>query len=398
MANLNAWQKISRVLNGQPFGDGVNGSATVASDPNTRATITGTATQTTGTAGSTAFANGDLVMLYQTQGTGATQWEINRVASGGGTTSLVFQVAHNYTYGTGAQIIKIPRYTTAILNAHSATSWDGTTGGIEVICAKRSITISEALTCVGVAGSSLAYNYGNGTKAGGVGGGFRGGQSKYEGGGNFWAWKGEGTVGASAQASDNTANGNGGGAGGAGYTGEVRGGGAGGNAVAGGIGWGGDAQSGRGGLQVGSADLTTMALGGGGGGYARSNAGQDGTASGSSGGGIFILISKEIIVNSTLKVNGGDGFNITSGAGYGGDCTNDGAGGAGGSVLLVCKTATLGTANITATGGSPVNSGVSASTGSIAVHHSDTITGTTSPTFTDVSDLSLKELIYSGMV
>ena len=108
MAALNAWQKISRVL-ASDFGDGASGSATISSDPNTRATITGTATQTTGTAGSTAFANGDLVMLHQTRGTGAGQWEINRVASGGGTTSLTFSKALQYTYGPDAQIIKIPR-------------------------------------------------------------------------------------------------------------------------------------------------------------------------------------------------------------------------------------------------------------------------------------------------
>ena len=48
MATLNSWQKISRVLSSD-FGDGASGSATISSDPNTRATFTGTATSTSGT-------------------------------------------------------------------------------------------------------------------------------------------------------------------------------------------------------------------------------------------------------------------------------------------------------------------------------------------------------------
>ena len=77
-----------------------------------------------------------------------------------------------------------------------------------------------------------------------------------------------------------------------------------------------------------------------------------------------------------------------------------GGGGAGGSVLVVCATATLNTTKITAAAGSggvggEVN-GSNGGAGIIAVHHSGTVTGTTSPTFTDTTDTSLVEVASSG--
>ena len=301
MAALNSFQRIDRVLSGLPWGDGATGSATVSSDPNTRATITGTAGQTTGTAGSTAFANGDLVVLHQTQGTGAGQWEINRVQSGGGTTSLTFQVAHNYTYGTGAQIIKVPRYTTATVSAHSVTAWNGTTGGVEVICGRTSIVCSGALNGVGL--------------------GYRGG-----------------TGGAGVTA---------GGEGSLGY-GNRTGGAAGGASEAGGSGGGygtNGSQAGTGlniyGLAYGAADLTTVTPGGSGGGASTSTAPQ---ASGGGSGSLIILISRSITLSSTISANGG------AGAAHG-SSDRGGGGGSGGAILFVCDSATLGTNNATATGG-----------------------------------------------
>jgi hypothetical protein len=67
MATLNSWQKLDRVISGKPFGSGVDGSATISSDPNTRDTCTGTATSTTLTTGGSTFANGDVLLIHQTQ-------------------------------------------------------------------------------------------------------------------------------------------------------------------------------------------------------------------------------------------------------------------------------------------------------------------------------------------
>jgi hypothetical protein len=360
MANLAAYQKIDRVITGLPFGDGADGSATVSSDPNTRATITGTATQTTGTAGSTAFANGDLVILHQTQGTGVGQWEVNKVASGGGSTSLTFQVAHNFTYATGAQIIKIPRYTTATVSAHSVTAWNGTTGGVEVIVGKTSITVS---------GSPSASSKG-----------FRGGVAS---GGNGQKPSGEGTVG--TYANQYTPNGNGGG--GPLINGSITSGGGGGHAAAGGNGStvSGSGTLGQGGSQVGSADLVTMQMGGGGGGAGRDIGGS--LSDGAIGAGILILISKDISQSAGAKADGGSSGNATDASG---------GAGAGGSILYVCDTATLGSGLSTTaagTAGTATSPGGTASVGRIAIHHKGTVTGTSTPTFTDVTDTSLVEII-----
>jgi hypothetical protein len=370
MATLNSWQKISRVISGSPWGDGADGSATISTDPNTRATITGTATQNTGTAGSTAFANGDLVILHQTQGTGAGQWEVNRVSSGGGTTSLTFQVAHQYTYGTGAQIIKVPRYTTATVSAHSVTAWGGTTGGVEVICAKSNITVSGALSAASL--------------------GFRGGVGNATNNAN--AQQGESPTGIGANST--SANGFGGGGGNNGEDGgKFEGGGGGGFITAGTAGTSNDSApfnpGGSAGGSGGSTDLTTIFFGGAGG--AAGNKGASGNT-GANSGGIIILISKSITVSGSAASNGGNGLNA---AGYSG---GSGAG-AGGSCLLVCDSASIGTNLVTAiggTGGTGANgtgTGGNGGSGSIAIHHKGTVTGTTNPTFTDVTDATLVEAV-----
>lgn len=357
MAVLNAWQRIDRVISGRPWGDGFTGSATVSSDPNTRATITGTAASTSGTAGSTSFANGDVVLLHQTRGTGAGQWEINRVASGGGTTSLVFQVAHKYTYGTGAQIIKVPRYTTATVTAHSVTAWNGTTGGVEVICGEKSVTVSGALNL-----KSLGF------RAGGSRDGASQPASSATVGENY------GGTQPSQRASLN-------GAGGAGGTTSSS------SAGGGGAGYGTDGTDGAvsdygyKGVAFGSEDLTKIHIGPGGGGYCYG--GQE-PANGTEGGGICIIIAKNFTVSGSIDVGASD----TAVKSVTGGC------GAGGSFLGVCQTATLGTGLVTAIGGT--NRGTSAKGGNggvgrIAIHHSGTVTGTTNPTYDGTTDATLME-------
>lgn len=382
MAALNSWQKISRVLGGD-WGDGKDGAATISSDPNTRATVTGSATSTSATAGSTAFANGDLVMLHQTQGTGAGQWEINRVASGGGTTSLTMQVALQYTYGTGAQIIKIPRYTTATVAAHSVTAWNGSTGGIWVAAFKQKPTMGGNVT---------------------VNGGFRGGA--WSQGNNTIGYQGEGLTGAGVQS--RSANGIGGGAGQTTGTnkGSGAGGGGGGHATQGATlplatsGSSGVHSEGvQGGTTADSTDGTTMVFGGGGAGCAVEG-GATG-ANGSAGGGIAIIFCPDVDTSTY-------GF-ITNGTVGGSAAHGGGGGGAGGYTLFVVGKGTFGTAKNTSTGGgvgvaiSPAtnnnpDNGGSGGVGRIAIHHSGTVTGTTNPTFTDITDTTLRDIAGGSFI
>lgn len=358
MATLNSWQKISRVLSSD-FGDGASGSATISSDPNTRATITGTATQTTGTAGSTAFTNGDLVMLHQTQGTGAGQWEINSISSGGGSTSLTFSKALQYTYGTGAQIIKIPRYTTATIAAHSPTAWNGTTGGIEVVCAKTSISTSGTLN-----GNALGFAGGTGTLTGN----------------DYTGKQGAGTAGAGTNS--NSANGNGGGGGQRSPGTTKAGGGGGGHAATGTAGQSRTYPGGAGGAAVGSADLISLNLGGGGGQGAYWW--DVGGGTGGRGGAALIFFTKSFTPTNAITVNGSNGSASSGGCG----------GGAGGGILVVCDTAT-GIDNLTAAAGAGGvggdSTGGAGSVGRIAVHYKTSVSGTSSPASTNTQDTTLKE-------
>jgi hypothetical protein len=102
-----------------------------------------------------------------------------------------------------------------------------------------------------------------------------------------------------------------------------------------------------------------------------------------------MLFAKDVSLSGTTSLNGG------TGGGGGGNIGNAG-GGAGGSCLIVCKTATLGTNKITVAAGDGGGKGLDwpagdGAVGRIAVHHSGAITGITSPTFTDTTDISLIE-------
>jgi hypothetical protein len=381
MANLASYQKPSRVLSGKPWGDGLNGPATLSSTPNTHATILATAGQTSATCGASTFANGDLVVLMQMYGTGNGQFEFNMISSGGGTTSLVMAVPHQFSYIAGAQIIKVPRNTTVTSNAHSVSSWDGSKQGVEIIVANTSVTSGGAINAAGNNGVNSAT-----FAAGAVGVGFQGGNMS-----NSAQNQAGGTGGAPTTSYVN--NGNGGGSG----QGQDGDGGGGGNAAAGGNapfqnGYNG----GVGGSAAGTADLTNIVMGGGGGGGNSNNgwgSASNERASGGAGGGIVIIFSKSITLTHGINLNGGGAPSAYHGGGAG----------AGGSCLLVCETASIGSNNITAIGGavtrSPLNSQAGdGSVGRVAVHHSGSISGTSNPTFTDVSDTSLIETGGSGLL
>jgi len=384
MTVLNSWQKLDRVLSGKPFGDGSSGNATISSDPATRASLTTVASgETAITIGTAILSNGDVFALYQARGTGVGQWEINKVASGGGSTSIVCSKALQYSYSTTganvAQVIKIPQYDEVTLSNFTVGAWDGEKNGITFIVGKTSIGGTGTLTFAGGNGAASAGGSGQ-TVAGGTGGGFRGGIGRNASAGD----QGEGSAGAGS--ATNSANGNGGG-GGITTPSDGSGGGGGGNGAAGSVSTG-STQVAAGGEAVGSVDLVTMVLGGGGGGAYKQQTNP--TASGGSGAAAIVLISKAIDISSMtlINLNGGNG-GVPSGGATGG------GGGSGGACLVVCQTAVLGTNKITASAGTGGNSGQydggNGSVGRIAIHHLGTVTGTTTPTFEDVEDTSLVE-------
>lgn len=356
------------------FGNGLDGT-TYSTPANQGCSGTsGTTSLTLDSAGS--FANNDLVMIHQTRGTGAGNWELNKISSGAGTTSLT--MVHNLenTYADSgssqAQIITLKQYSSFNTGSISAPSWDGSRGGIIAFLCNGTTTINGTIEGNGGNGGT---GTGASPGAAGTGGGFDGGL------GDTVGESGEGTSGASTNT--NSANGNGGGGGDSSGAG-----GGGGNGAAGSAGSG-LGTAGAGGNQVGNASLTSFMFGGGGGGG--DTAGGDSswtTGSGGAGGAIALIISKDIVVSGGLQMKGGNGGAPSSGSGQA-----SGGGGSGGSILIKCQTATLGSGLIVATAGlggtNAFRNGGNGGTGRIHIDYKTSYTGTTSPTIDATQDSTL---------
>lgn len=341
------------------FGDGSDGSLAILSDT-TEAPIDSTCTGTAGSvslsATNTSFAASQIVMIHQSQGINAGQWERGVIQSyTAGTITLVEPLIGTYT--SGAQVRVLKQYTTVTVDAgvtYSAKAWSNATGvgGILAFIASGTVTI---------AGNISASEKG-----------YRGGQVAA----TNPSEAGEGTAGNIVQQS--AANGNGGGG-----AVDTNGGGAGGgNGIIGNAGGG---NGGTAGAASSTADLTTMTFGGGGGG-----GGSQGSspAIGGWGGGIVFISGATLTVTGGLTANGQLGGNANNNSGGGG-------GGAGGSILLKCQTATLGSSLITASGGSggsgngSGNSGGAGGDGAIHIDYYNSYTGSTTPTINATQDNSL---------
>lgn len=355
---------MSQWLDRIKYGSGKNGSPAVTGTINTYATCTGTATQTSLTTALSA-SNGDVILIHQSQGTGAGQWELNYVLSDAGATlTLAYPLA--YTYGTGAQVVLVPQYTGGtIAGAITGAAWNGTIGGIVPLMSNGDLVLSGSIT----------------SKDGFIGGADNAQQNQ--------AWCGESTVGATA--AQYTPKGNAGGGGKANASSDsVGSGGGGGNGTAGGTGGGvGSYTAGQGGPTAGAAALTTMVFGGAGGGSGIDQNGPGGY--GGKGGGIVVIFAKNITISGNIYLDGTNGVTAAGGGG----------GGAGGSCLIKCQSATLGTTKITAAGGiggQDRGNGGNGGVGRIHVDYSDSITGTTTPTLDSTQVASLKSQVYSSMI
>lgn len=400
MSQLNSWQKIARVQPNRPFGDGRDGNWTPSSGTQsyTAKSISGTASsgQKVVSLTSSGFTNGDLVLIHQTSGTGANgSWEINRISSGGGTSSLTMQENLYYTYTDNsadyvAQVIRIPQYGNVTINSGitvTGPSYTQDIYGMLIFAARGLVTVTGTLSINGINGSYGNYQTGNPNPAGGMVGGYWGGPSdeaNYDG------------VATSARGGSNLYRGNiyGGGsnAGASGGGGGQYSGAPGGcPGAGGGYGSAGQTVSGvnftsQGGLAVGSADLTTIHLGGGGGGGCKEPGYYGG--GGASGGGAIMIWAKQITVTGSITTNGGNATIFPSGDNAGGGA------GSGGAIMIVAGIATLGTTKLVANGGAVGNSqfpGGYGGSGRIALHYASSYTGSTTPTLTATQDLSYIE-------
>jgi Concanavalin A-like lectin/glucanases superfamily len=352
------------------FGDGSDSSLTISTDTTESpidSACSGFAGSTSLTATNASFATGQQILIHQTQGTGAGQWERN-VISGYTAGTITLQTPLIGTYGTGAQVRVLKQYTNVTINSgktYTAKAWNGTTGGILAFLANGTVTITGNISASGK--------------------GFVGGAAGSD--TDQYGQAGEGTPGAGSTNVSSAANGNGGGAGLQALQGG-NGGGGGGNGTAGATGTAQPVNSGPGigGATSGSNDLSTMTFGGGGGtgGRATTNHG----AAGGNGGGIIFIIGAATTITGSVVSNGATG-NTTAGD------EGSGGGGAGGSILIKAQSATLGASLITATGATALvpggngKQGGAGGDGRIVLDYLTSYTGTTSPTLNAIQDNTL---------
>lgn len=323
---------------------------------------TGTISTTSLTATNGSFAAGQLILIHQTQGTGAGQWELNKIASYvAGTITTAYSLIYGYT--TGAQVLVMPQYSSGNIAGGvtlTAKAWDGSVGGIYAKFCNGTFTIAGILTGVGkgyrVGQTDLTSEHsgqqgestgGVGTESnaanntGGGGGGFlAAGDNKAGGGGGSYATAGtDGTKGAGSPPSENI---------GVGAT-----------------------------TTIGAAALTTLFFGGGGGGGGYG--GTTGPVITGSGGSIVLLITKTLVLSGNIKASGENGADSFAAHGANGA-------GSGGSILIKAQTATLGTAlalSIGGTGGAAIGNnggGGNGGTGRVHIDYSTSLSGTTNPT------------------
>jgi hypothetical protein len=374
------------------FGGGAAGAGVISSNSSYSTANAGVATVASGNTaitldGASTFANGDLVLIHQTKGTGAGAWELNKILSGGGTTSITLKHAtqNNYT-DSGAnpgasqcQMLKITEYDTLVINSGitwSAPAWDGNVGGIIAVMAKTSVTVNGAISLKGLGfRASSEYKNSNGPVETNQGEG-----------------SGTGIHGTTEGRSANGTGGGGGGAAGGDGGGNGSGGGSGAGRTNGSNGYNIGYSTASGGVGVWDTNGALISLGGGAGGRVSGGAGDAGSA-GTNGSAIMFVFTKAFVISATGSIN----LNTDDGN-TGGDSStySSGAGGAG-SIIIGAETIDINTLKITAVGGAAKGGGKGGD-GGIVCMYSKTFNGTSNPTVTSFEDTTIRSLGGAGML
>lgn len=296
------------------------------------------------------FSAGDRIFIHQSRGTNVGSYEDNTVASyTPGTLTLQHNLENTYSdSGSNQAQVGIVKRASSVTGTITIPKWDGNVGGIFIICANTSFAGTVDASGAGYNGGRTGYISDHpGTHTGGTGEGFSAssipGSLGSDPGNDYISpvnngVSGGGGGGMGARASDRSAGGGGGGYATPGIAGTyvsnetplVSGGSA--------------------GTTYGTSDLSKIYFGAGGGGGGK---GKDGTEEfyGGAGGGIIIIYTSNLTSSALLNANGGLGadtntIRITD---VGPQAAS--GGGAGGSILVKAKTATLGTGKIVAGGG-----------------------------------------------
>jgi hypothetical protein len=308
--------------------------------------------------------NNKPILIIQMSGAAVVGWEYNAIKSGAGTSTLTLAYPLTYAFNDdGAnerfQVIEIKQYTTVTFSGGFSLyppAWDGDVGGVFPLFANGEISGTGKIDLKerGFKQTSITLS-GNTNR------------------------QGDGTGGPGTHS--NSANGNGGGGGEAEHGAQVwGGGGGGGNGAAGSNGVahnGGNV--GVGGLEKGSTDLSSFAMGGQGGVYQGSY--------GIGSGGVIINCYDYDGAAIEIDTDGGNSAAVAFGSSSGG-------GGAGGSVSISAVIVALGAAEIhaaagTADAGGFGTPGGAGAVGRIAVNWTLSLSGSTTPTYTSRQDFSL---------
>lgn len=373
------------------FGDGSDGDLVISSnttDAPIDSSCSGTQGATTLTVTNTSFASGQVILIHQSRGAEAGNWELNKIASyTGGVITLKHPLCHTYSNSDNganqAQILVLKQYNLVTVNSgatFTTKAWNGQTGGIIALLSKGAVNVGGIINASGTNGVTATNTTGYTTGGGFFGGlvhrsevnlstgeGVAGAPLINQSWNPVFVYENAGTIGAGS--------GCGGGNGTPGERASQTG-----------------MSHGAASLIAGNQELTKIVFGGGGGGSGGNKGQSSGT--GGSGGGIIFIFSPNINVNTSgeIKLNGGAGGNGTTD-----DWANKpmgaGGGGAGGSLLLKCETATLGNQLIYAVGGlKGVNvnrTGGSGGVGRIHIDYSKTVSGITSPEANFRQDFSI---------
>jgi len=361
----------------EAFGDGADGASTISStvtlnNPNEEITSGAASGQKDViVAAGGSFTVGKIVLIHQTQGTGAGNFEFRKIASIASNTLTMEENLSNTYAASGGQVYQPDNNTDITLNSGANVdepNWDGTTGGIIVFLATGTVTINTGGK-IDMKGSGFAK-------------GLRAPSSDQQ------AFQGDSEVGVGAQST--SANGAGGGGGISNGSIGAGGGGAG-HSVAGADGVEGAGTHGDGGSAVGNTALTLIFLGAGGGGASAGIGGDIGD--GANGGGIVIIIASTIVISGgTILADGNTSVEVKLATGT---SRGTGGGGAGGSILFLGENITLDTTKATSVKGGAAGCGAGTcgggvgADGRIATNSDfDARTGTTNPTFNDNGGLN----------
>ncbi len=361
------WIDEWRAGGSSSFGDGSDGALSIGSNT-TEAPIdsaaTGSKDSVSLTATNASFAAGQKVLVIQSQGTGAGQYQETEIASyTAGTITTTEPLL--FAFVSGAQVRVVKQYSSVTIDAtftYTAKAWDGTVGGILAWMCNGATNINGAVDLNGK--------------------GYRGG-GQTAGAGPTTGYRGGGPAGDNTTRSTSQSNG----AGGGGFEPSQNGGGGAAYATAG------DNNStglDNGGDSFGVASLTGLFMGPGGGAGAPGSGGSNLGRAGGAGGGIFFAISSNFIIHASTG-----SINLGGANGVSGDLGGGGAG-ASGSCLIKAQTATLNTDRITAPGGSggtgaAGRDGGDAGDGRIHLDYLTSYTGTTSPTIDVTQDSTLTD-------